>query len=97
MKRLVLFAAVAVVVILGRTNVTAATELPTYESVGLPITALQISVLGSTHVQEVSHIPTLTVGGMPASPHQIAVLTARKRIVGKLAEKPTTRGGRETR
>ena len=58
MKRLVLFAAVVVVVILGRADVTAATELPTYESVGLPITALQISVLGSTHVQEVSPIPT---------------------------------------
>ena len=96
MKRLVLFAAVAVV-ILGRANVTAATELPTYESLGLPITAVQISVLGSTHVQEVSPIPTLTVGGMPASPHQIAVLTARKRIVGELAEKPTTGGGREIR
>ena len=96
MKRLVLFAAVSVV-ILGKANVTAATELPTYESVGLPITAVQISVLGSTHVQEVSHIPTLTVGGMPASPHQIAVLTARKRIVGELAEKPTTGGGREIR
>ena len=96
MKRLVVFAGVAVV-ILGRANVTAATELPTYESVGLPITALQISVLGSTHVQEVSPIPTLTVGGMPASPHQIAVLTARKRIVGELAEKPTTGGGRKTR
>jgi hypothetical protein len=35
MKRLVLFAAVAVVVMLGRANVTAATELPTYESEGL--------------------------------------------------------------
>ena len=56
MKRLVLFAAVAVV-ILGKANVTAATELPTYESVGLPITAVQISVLESTHVQKSRPFP----------------------------------------
>jgi hypothetical protein len=96
MKHLVLFAAVAVVILEGA-NVAAAAELPTYELMGLPITALQISVVGSTHVQEVSPVPTLTVGGMPASPHQIAVLTARKNIVGKLAEKPTTGAGGVTR
>ena len=96
MKRLVLFAAVAVVILEGA-GVAAAAELPTYESMGLPITALQISVVGSTHVQEVSPVPTLTVEGMPASPHQIAVLTARKKSVGELAEKPTTGGGGVTR
>jgi hypothetical protein len=96
MKRLVLFAAVAVVILEGA-GVAAAAELPAYESMGLPITALQISVVGSTHVQEVSPVPTPTVGGMPASPHQIAVLTARKNIVGKLAEKPTTEHGGVTR
>jgi hypothetical protein len=89
MKRLVLFAAIAVV-ILEEAAVAGAAELPTYESMGLPITALQTSVVGSTHVQEVSPVPTLAPGGMPASPHQIAVLTARKNIVRKLAEKPTT-------
>jgi hypothetical protein len=78
MKRLVLFAAVAVVILKGA-DVAAAAELPTYESMGLPITTLQISVVGSSHVQEVSPVPTLTVGSMPASPHQIAVLTARRR------------------
>ena len=89
MKCLVLFAAVAVAMLEGAA-VAGAAELPTYESMGLPITALQTSVVGSTHVQEVSPVPTLTAGGMPASPHQIAVLTARKNIVRKLAEKPTT-------
>jgi len=89
MKRLVLLAAVAVVVLEGA-DVAAAAELPTYESMGLPITAHQISVVGSTHVQEASLVPTLTAGDTPASPHQIAVLTARKNIVRKLAEKPTT-------
>jgi hypothetical protein len=96
MKRLVLFAAVAVVLLEGA-DVAAAAQLPTYESMGLPITAHQISVVESTHVQEVSPVPTLTVGGMPASPHQIAILTARKSIVGQLAEKPTTGNGAVSR
>jgi hypothetical protein len=95
MKRLVLFTAVTV--ILGGADVAAAAELPTYESMGLPITAVQISVMGSSHAQEVSPVPTLTVGGMPASPHLIAVLTARKNIVGELAVKPTTGSGAVTR
>jgi hypothetical protein len=89
MKRLVLFAAVAVVLLEGAA-VAGAAELPTYESMGLPITAFQISVVGSTHVQEVTPVPALTAAGMPASPHQIAVLTPRKNIVRKLAGKPAT-------
>ena len=95
MKRLVLFAAVAAV-ILGTADVTAAAELPAFESAGLPITTLQAAVLEPPHVQELSPVSALAAGGMPASPHQIAVLTARKRIVGELAEK-TTGGGRKTR
>jgi hypothetical protein len=96
MKPLILFAAVAVVILEGA-GVAAAAQLPTYESMGLPITAVQFSVVGSTGVQEVPPVPTLTAGGMPASPHQIAVLTSRKSIVGKLAEKPTTEHGGVTR
>ena len=96
MKRLVLFAAIAVVILEGAA-VAGAAELPTYESMGLPITAFQISVVGSTRVQEVTPVPTLTAGGMPASPHQIAVLTARKNIVGQLAEKPATGNGAVSR
>jgi hypothetical protein len=97
MKRLVLFTAIAAVT-LGGANVAAAAEIPTYESMGLPITPVQISVVGSAHVQEVSPFPTLTVGSIPPpSPHQIAVLTARKNIVGELAEKPTTGSGAVTR
>jgi len=94
--RLLLLAAVAVVILEGA-DVAAAAEIPNYESLGLPVTALQISVVGSTHVQEVSPAPTLTVGGMPASPHQIAVLTTRRNVVRKLAEKPTTGDGGVTR
>jgi hypothetical protein len=81
MKRLVLFAALAAAIASG-INVAAAAELPTYESTGLPITALQVSVVGSAHVQEAASVPALTLGGMPASPHQIEVLTVRKKILG---------------
>jgi hypothetical protein len=96
MKRLVFLAAVTVAILEGA-DMAAAAELPTYASMGLPISAHQISVVGSTHVQEVSPVPTLTVGGMPASPNQIAILTAHKNIVGELIQKPSTGGGRETR
>jgi hypothetical protein len=96
MKPLILSAAVAVVILEGA-GVAAAAQLPTYESMGLPITAVQFSVVGSTGVQEVPLVPTLTAEGMPASPHQIAVLTSRKSIAGKLAEKPTTEHGGVTR
>ena len=51
MKRLVLFAAVALAIANG-INVAAAAELPTYESAGFPITAHQFSVMGASHVQE---------------------------------------------
>src|SRR5580698_4838860 len=91
MKRLPLFAAVAILVLEGA-NLAAAAELPTYEVMGFPITAVQASVVRSGQEQEVSRQPTLTSGGMPASPHQIAVLTPRKHIVGQLATKPTTEG-----
>jgi hypothetical protein len=91
MKRLVLFAAVAVVILQGA-DAAAAAELPTYESMGLPITPVEISVVGPSHVQEVTPVPSLTAGGMPASPHQIAVLTPRKKVVGELAKKPTAAG-----
>ena len=87
MKRLMLFAALATAIANG-IDVAAAAELPTYESAGFPITALQISVMGSAHVQEVPSVPALTLGGMPASPNQIEVLTARKRI---LESKPQSR------
>ena len=81
MKRLVLFAALAAAIANG-IDVAAAAELPTYESAGFPIAALQASVVGSSHVQEGAPVPSLTVGGMPASPHQIEVLTTRKKVLG---------------
>jgi hypothetical protein len=56
-----------------------ATELPSYELMGLPISPHQFSVVGSADVKERSPSASLTLAGMPASPHQIAVLMPRVR------------------
>ena len=50
MKRLVLFAAVALTIANG-VDVAAAAELPTYQSTGFPITPHQVSVMGAAHVE----------------------------------------------
>ena len=65
--------------LLGAASATAA-ELPTFEFVGLPITAHHAALLGVACVQERSPTPTLTLGGMPASPLQILVLTRPRSI-----------------
>ena len=52
-------------------------ELPQYEVMGFPISALQMSVLKSGGIEEQSLTPMLTLQGMPASPHQIAVIGFR--------------------
>jgi hypothetical protein len=83
MKKLFPMAAAAAVMLSGAGAIAA--ELPTFESLGLPITLHQISVLGAAHVQEQSPIPTLMLGGMAASPVQIAVLTPRAREVAAAA------------
>ena len=84
MKRLLLSATVAALIAQG-TGMAAAAELPTYQSMGFPITPVQAAVVGSGQEQESSQAPALTVGGMPASPAQIAILTPRKHVVGQLA------------
>jgi len=70
-----------------------ASELPTFEKFGFPITRIQVSVLGSADVQERSPIPMLTLGGMPASPHQVAVLTPRQRIAEQASSAKLTTAG----
>ena len=57
-----------------------ASELPTFEKLGVPITRTQVAVLGSTDVQESPPVPALTLAGMPASPNEVAVLTPRASI-----------------
>jgi hypothetical protein len=78
MRKLLSITSITLVLLGGLT--AEASELPTFEKFGFPITPTQVSVLGSANVQESSPIPTLTLAGMPASPHQIAVLTPRPKL-----------------
>jgi hypothetical protein len=73
-----------VALMLGGTGVVA-TELPTYEIMGFPLTPHQFAAVQSGYVRERSPAPALTLGNMPASPHQIAVLTPRASATAKTA------------
>jgi hypothetical protein len=84
MIKLLSIAAITAVSLSGA--VAQATELPSYELMGFPISPHQFSVLGSANVKEQSPSPALTMAGMPASPHQVSVLTRRPRITEELAE-----------
>ena len=66
--------------------VAKATELPSYELMGLPIALHQLLVVGPANVKERSPSRSLTMAGMPASPHQVSVLTRRPRTTEELAE-----------
>jgi hypothetical protein len=78
MRKLIPVAATAALMLGGAG--AAAAELPTFETMGFPITPHQVQVVGAARVQERSPTPTLMLGGMPASPHQVAVLTPRPRM-----------------
>jgi hypothetical protein len=91
MRKLLSFTSVAVVMLGGLT--AEASDLPTFEKLGFPISLTQVSVLGSADVQESSPILTLTLAGMPASPHQVAVLTPRQRVID---QQIANSGGRAT-
>ena len=69
------YSAVATAAVLLSGFGATAGELPTYETMGLPVTQHQLMAVNSAYVRERSPIPTLTLGGMPASPVQILVLT----------------------
>lgn len=70
--------AAAAGLVAGMASATAA-EFPSFEKLGFPITAHQLSVTGSAFVRERSPSPAFTLQGMPASPHQVMVLTPRSR------------------
>jgi hypothetical protein len=84
-------AAAAVISVAGATASFAA-ELPTYESAGLPISAVQIRVLGAANVQEQSPAPTST-----ASPHQLKILTPRMKMTTATAAPTRTETDRSIR
>jgi hypothetical protein len=77
--------AAAALAIAGSTAGFAA-ELPTYETKGLPISAVQVRVLGAADVSEQSPAVTAT-----ATAHQLGVLTPRTtRTAETAAPAPTT-------
>ncbi|MDN5001273.1 hypothetical protein ACFQZO_10295 [Bradyrhizobium sp. GCM10027634] len=89
MKILVLVTGIAAV--LMNAPIAVATELPSFELMGFPISAHQVAVMGAANVKEQPTDASLTLAGMPASPHQIAVLTPRTQAIKDLsasAKKP---------
>jgi hypothetical protein len=56
-------------------SVAFAAELPSYETSGLPISAVQLRVLGAANVSEQSPVATSTV-----TPVQLSVLTPRTKL-----------------
>ncbi len=80
-----------VVAIFLNAPLAAATELPSYELTGFPISPHQVAVMGAVNVEEAPADASLTVAGMPASPHQIAVLTphAQAKELSVSAKKPS--------
>lgn len=85
MKKTYLSIAAAAISIAGAT-VGFAAELPSYETKGLPISAVQVSVLGAADVREQS--PALISA---ATAHQLSVLTPRTtRTAETAAPAPTT-------
>ncbi|PAY09010.1 hypothetical protein CK489_11230 [Bradyrhizobium sp. UFLA03-84] len=63
-----------------------ATELPTYEAAGLPISPMQAGVLGAANVHE--QAPSAATS---ATPHQLNVLTPRNKITTARASARTDR------
>jgi hypothetical protein len=63
----------AVVILIAGATAGVAAELPTYETKGLPISAVQLRVLGAADVRQQSPALTSTV-----TAHQLSVLTPRK-------------------
>jgi hypothetical protein len=74
-KKTYLSIAAAAVISMAAGTAGFAAELPTYETRGLPISAVQVQVLGAANVSEQSPVSTSA-----ASPHQLSVLTPRPKM-----------------
>lgn len=85
MQKTYLTIAAAVISMAGATAGVAA-ELPSYETKGLPVSAVQLRVLGAADVRQQSPALSSTV-----TSHQLSVLTPRKtRTAETAAPTPTT-------
>ena len=72
MKKTSLSIAVAAVIFVAGGTAGFATELPNYETTGLPISAVQLRVLGVADVRQQAPVSTSTL-----TPLQLSVLTPR--------------------
>jgi hypothetical protein len=91
-KKTTLSIAAATAILIAGGTAGFAAELPTYETTGLPISAVQVRVLGAANVQEQSPVPTST-----ASPHQLSVLTPRTKMTTATVTPTRTETGRSIR
>lgn len=86
MQKTYLTIAAAVISIASATAGVAA-ELPSYETKGLPVSAVQVRVLGAADVTQQSPALTSTV-----TSHQLSVLTSRKTRTAETAAPAPTAG-----
>lgn len=92
MKKTFLFVASAAVISIAGGAVGFAAELPSYETAGLPISAVQVRVLGAANVRQQSPVATSTV-----TPLQLSVLTPRTKLTTATAAPARAETGRSMR
>lgn len=93
MKKTTLSIAAAAVISFVAATAGFAAELPSYETTGLPISAVQLRVLGGANVEQASPVQTAT-----ATPVQLSVLTPRtKKMTAATAAPARTETGRAIR
>ena len=88
MKKTYLSIAAAAVISMAGGAAGFAAELPTYQSAGLPISAVQVQALGAANVEQ---SPVTTSA---ASPHQLSVLTPRTKMTTATAAAARTETAR---
>jgi hypothetical protein len=83
-KKISLSIAAAAVISMTAATSGFATELPTFEAMGLPISPVQVQVLGAADVSEQSPVATAAI-----SPVQLSVLTPRTKMTTATATRAT--------
>ena len=92
MKKTYLSIAAAAVISMAGGTAGFAAELPTYETTGLPISAVQVQALGAANVREQSPVAT-----SKASPHQLSVLAPRTKMTTATSAPTRTETARSIR
>lgn len=84
MKKMTLSIAAATALVIAASTAALAAELPTYETKGLSVSAVQVQVLGAADVREQLPVATST-----ATAHQMSVLTRRTKLTAATAPRTT--------